>query len=151
MIRRELHKNLCLNLMSRQRAICCDSMEALKESQTLLSLDTNNSPLKNQPLYIYRGSEKEGAICYSFLPTKWRSSNYRMWVLSLFYKLLDILDLPFAHWCDNSGWVMASFMYKQVVFEMEKLILAVHYIIVIVDEVTMVDFCNCLSNQVYIV
>jgi len=31
------------------------------------------------------------------------------------YSLLIVLDLLSAHWCDNSAWGMASFMYKVVV------------------------------------
>jgi len=33
------------------------------------------------------------------------------------YKLLAVLDLPSAHWCDNSGWVIVSYMYKIMVQE----------------------------------
>ena len=30
------------------------------------------------------------------------------------YKFLNVPDLPAAHWCDTSGWAMASYMYRQV-------------------------------------
>lgn len=34
------------------------------------------------------------------------------------YKFVCVLDLPAVYWCDNFGWVMAGYMYAQVVQEM---------------------------------
>lgn len=67
------------------------------------------------------------------------------------YKFLSVPDLPSAHWCDNSGWLMAGYMYKQVVQEMRRLISAARYVAVTVDEVTAVDNSSVLSVHVYIV
>jgi len=35
------------------------------------------------------------------------------------YKLLNVPHLPYAHWCDNSRWLMAGYIFKQVVLEMK--------------------------------
>ena len=67
------------------------------------------------------------------------------------YKLLNVPDLPVAYWCNNSGWTMAAYMYKQVCSEMKRLIGAARYFAVIVDEVTSVDNGNFLSLHVYVV
>lgn len=65
------------------------------------------------------------------------------------YRLLNVPDLPVAHWCDNSGWTMAAYMYKQVCSEMKKLIDAARYFAVTVDEVTSGDNGNFLSSCLY--
>lgn len=67
------------------------------------------------------------------------------------YKLLNVPDMPGAHWCDNSGWLMAGYMYKQVIEEMRRLIGAARYLAVTVDEVTAVDNSSYLSVHAYIV
>jgi len=67
------------------------------------------------------------------------------------YKLLQVPDLPAAHWCDNSGWVMATYMYKQVMEETKRLISAARFVAVTVDEVTAVDNSSWLSVHAYIV
>jgi len=67
------------------------------------------------------------------------------------YKLLNVLDFLSTHWCDNSGWVMAFYMYKQVTNEMRRLIVATRYIAISVDEVTTVDNNSYLSVHIYIV
>jgi len=67
------------------------------------------------------------------------------------YKLLAVPDLPSAHWCDNSGWVMASFMYKIVVQEIHRLIEKANFLAVTVDEVTALDNASYLSVHCYVV
>ena len=67
------------------------------------------------------------------------------------YKLLGVPDLPGAHWCDSSAWIMASFMHKLVVDEIQKLVESANFLAVTVDEATGVDNASYLSVHCYVV
>jgi hypothetical protein len=67
------------------------------------------------------------------------------------YKLIGVPDLPSAHWCDSSGWIMAGYIYKIVLDETRRLIANARYVAVTVDEVTAVDNSSFLSIHAYIV
>lgn len=67
------------------------------------------------------------------------------------YRVLAIPDLPLAHWCDSLGWTLASYMYREVVEEAERLNSAARYIAVTIDEATSVDNNSFFSVHTYIV
>ena len=67
------------------------------------------------------------------------------------YKLLGVPDLPGAHWCDSSAWIMASFMHKLVVEEIHKLVESANFLAVTVNEATSVDNASYLSVHCYVV
>jgi len=67
------------------------------------------------------------------------------------YKLLNVPNLPATHWTDSSGWSMASYMYKQVFEETQRLIESARYLALTVDEVTAVDYSSSLSIYCYVV
>lgn len=67
------------------------------------------------------------------------------------YKLLEGLDMPSTHWYDTSGWVMAMYMYKQVMQETGRMIVDARFLVVTMDEVIAVDNNNFLSVHIYIV
>ena len=61
------------------------------------------------------------------------------------YKLLHVLDLPAAHWCDTSGWTTTNNLYKQIIEETKRLIGSARYVAVTIDEVTAIDNSSFFS------
>lgn len=66
------------------------------------------------------------------------------------YKLLSVPNILSQHWCDTSKWIMASYMYQQVVEGIRRLIESLRYVVVTVDKVTAMDKSSFLYVHAYI-
>jgi len=66
------------------------------------------------------------------------------------YDLLKVPNLPYSHWCDNCTWTIANYMYQEVTNAIKKLVQQACYIVVTMDEESIVNNGNWLSLHCYV-
>jgi hypothetical protein len=67
------------------------------------------------------------------------------------YEFLNVPNFPRMHWSDNSGWIMADFMYAEVRTAISRVLVGANYVALTCDEVTTIDNGSWISIHAYVV
>jgi hypothetical protein len=67
------------------------------------------------------------------------------------FMFLKMPNLSKKHWGDNSGWLIAEYLYKQVMVKSREVLSAAKYLAITCDEVTTVDNQSWISIHAYCV
>ena len=67
------------------------------------------------------------------------------------YEFLNVPNFPRMHWSDNSGWIMAEFMYAEVRTAISRVLVGANYVALTCDEVSTIDNGSWISIHAYVV
>jgi hypothetical protein len=67
------------------------------------------------------------------------------------YEFLYVPNFPRMHWSDNSGWIMAEFMYAEVRIAISRVLVGANYVALTCDEVSTIDNGSWISIHAYVV
>ena len=67
------------------------------------------------------------------------------------YEFLNVPNFPRMHWSDNSGWIMADFMYAEVRTAISRVLVGANYVALTCDEVSTIDNGSWISIHAYVV
>jgi hypothetical protein len=67
------------------------------------------------------------------------------------FTFLKMPNLSKKHWGDNSGWLIAEYLYKQVMVKSRDVLSAAKYLAITCDEVTTLDNQSWISIHAYCV
>jgi hypothetical protein len=59
--------------------------------------------------------------------------------------------LEYEHWSDNFGWLIAKYLYRQVMMKVVEVLAAARYVAITCDEVTTMDNQSWISIYAYVV
>ena len=67
------------------------------------------------------------------------------------YEFLNVPNFPRMHWSNNSGWIMAEFMYSEVRAAILRVFAIANYVALTCDEVSTIDNGSWISIHAYVV